>query len=43
MNSNNENEIVLQIEVISKPKVIYPNFEIEPNLNKRTFFYVIKK
>ena len=43
MNSNNENEIVLQIEVISKPKVIYSIFEIEPNLNKRTFFLCDKE
>ena len=38
MSCNSQNEILLQIEVISKPKILFSNSELEPNLNKKTFF-----
>ena len=36
------NEIILKVEVISQPKKVLV-FDIQPNINKPTFFYVIKK
>ena len=38
MSYNNQNEIVFQIEVISKPKILFLNDVLEPNLNEKTFF-----
>ena len=37
------NEIILKVEVFSKPKTITQNFVIEPNLNKPTFFLCDKE
>lgn len=38
MSCNSQNEILLQIEVLSKPKILFSNSELESNLNKKTFF-----